>query len=114
MMGAMRMARKAKPENEKGRAATARWRARAKAAGNAEIGLVDTAIANAVAVFGLVADEHGSERDQQRFQGIERMAVNFLISRGKSRAHAAKFVLRRLRRLDVRDIVPLVNDHQSG
>jgi hypothetical protein len=92
---------------------TRKWRAGLKVAKRPETDAVDTALASAVALYAHSADVKQSERDQTRVVALEKMAVRYLVSRGSSPAEAERMVRRRVRRLDVETLIPLVNGTAS-
>ncbi|MBD8663051.1 hypothetical protein IFT59_07265 [Rhizobium sp. CFBP 8752] len=75
---------------------------------------MDTALAAAVTVFRYSAERAKSERDVVKAEGIEAMAVNYLVSKGYNREQAERRVLRRVRRFDADLLVPLVNGPALG
>lgn len=88
---------------------TRKWRAGVKAIKRPETDAVDTALAVAVALYAHTAEVKQSERDQTRVTALEKMAVRYLVSRGSSVVEAERMVRRRVRRIDVETLIPLVN-----
>lgn len=74
-----------------------------------ETDAVDTALAAAIAVYRHTAEQRGSEKDVRRSDGLELMAINLLVARGYQRTISERQVQRRVRRLDVDDLVPMVS-----
>ena len=103
------MPRTRDPKNEKQRARTERWRKRLADSRRPEVDAVDTALAVAVSVLADVAGMSGSEAARARVSGLEIMAVNWLSSTGYSREHAIRSVARRVHRLDVHKLIPVVS-----
>ena len=87
---------------------TREWRAKLKAQRRPEIDAVDMALAASIAVYRHTAESKASEKDINRANALEIMAINHLVSRGYNREHAEKRVLSRTRRLDVDKIIPTV------
>ncbi|MEY9770119.1 hypothetical protein [Sinorhizobium fredii] len=103
------MPRARNPENEVQRSAQERYRERLRGLQRPEADAVDTALAAALAVYRHTAEQRGSEKDVRRSDGLELMAINYLISRGYTPKMAERQVRRRVRRLDVEDLVPMVS-----
>ncbi|MDQ0318988.1 hypothetical protein QO002_001126 [Pararhizobium capsulatum DSM 1112] len=103
------MPRARNAENEVQRCAQERYRDRLRGQKRPEADAVDTALAAALAVYRHTAEQLGSEKDVRRSDGLELMAINYLVSRGYSLRMAERQVRRRVRRLDVQDVVPLVS-----
>lgn len=103
------MPRPRNPGNEEQRAAQQRYRERLRGQRRPEADAVDTALAAAVAVYRHTAEQRSSDRDVRRADGFEFMAINYLISRGYAPAMAARQVFRRVRRLDIEDVVTMVS-----
>lgn len=108
------MPRVGDPLNAAGAEATRRWRMRLLERKRPEVDAVDTAIAAAVAVYRGSAEDAGSQRDVTRATGLETMAVNYLIAQGYNAEEARRQVCRRTRRLDVAQLIPLVNGGSGG
>lgn len=108
------MPRTRDPKNEPQRARTERWRKRLAEARRPEVDAVDTALAVAVAILADVARESGSEAAKARVSGIEILAANWLASHGSNREHAIRAVGRRVHRLDVKRLVPLVSGKDTS
>jgi hypothetical protein len=102
------MPRSANPANEAARAAQQRYRHRLAVKRQPEIDAVDTAVAVAVAVYANGARAMASKRDIQMAEGIETLAINYLINRGAAPEHAKRKVIARLRRRDVDELKPRV------
>lgn len=103
------MPRARNPENEAARSAQGRYRDRLRGQQRPEADAVDTALAAALAVYRHTAKQRGSEKDVRRSDGLELMAINYLVSRGYAPRMAERQVRRRVRRLDVDDLVPMVS-----
>lgn len=103
------MPRPRNPKNEPARAATERWRKALKTAGAPETDAVDSALAAAVAVFVDTTAKAGVEKESRKAKFFELAAVNYLVSQGADPLHAARLVARRVHRLDVGDLLPLVD-----
>ncbi|TBA24691.1 hypothetical protein [Rhizobium ruizarguesonis] len=103
------MPRTRNPENEVQRSAQERYRERLRGQQRPEAHAVDNALAAAVAVYRHTAEQRGSEKDVRRSEGLELMAINYLASRGYDPKMAKRQVHRRVRRLDVEDLIPLVS-----
>ncbi len=108
------MPRQAEPGNATGAEATREWRETVKAQRRPETDAVDTALAAALTVFRYEAERAKSERNVLKVEGMEAMAVNYLVSRGYDREQAERRVLRRVRRFDADLLVPLVNGPSLG
>lgn len=108
------MPRVADPGNAAGAEATRRWRKSLLDRKRPEVDAIDTAIAVAVAVYRRSAEDAGSQRDVTRATALETMAVNYLIAHGYNADEARRQVCRRTRRLDVAQLVPLVNGTAGG
>ncbi len=102
------MPRARNPENEAQRSAQERYRERLRVQQRPEADAVDTALAAAIAVYRHTAEQRGSEKNVRRSDGLEIMAINYLISRGYAPKMAERQVRRRVRRLEIEDIVPMV------
>src|SRR6478736_2344962 len=107
------MPRQINPTNAAQRTAQERYRGRLRAQRRPEADAVDTALAAAVAVYRYAAVERHSERDIRRAGGLELMAINFLVNRGYAPQMAERQVLRRVRRLDVATLVPMVSQSSN-
>ncbi|MBP2235237.1 hypothetical protein J2Z31_001729 [Sinorhizobium kostiense] len=103
------MPRVRNPENEAQRSAQERYRERLRSQQRPEADAVDTALAAALAVYRHTAEQRGSEKDVRRSDGLEIMAINYLVSRGYAPTMAERQVRRRVRRLDVGDLVTMVS-----
>ncbi|KQS84844.1 hypothetical protein [Rhizobium sp. Leaf383] len=103
------MPRPAKPANASGAEATREWRKAVREQRRPETDAVDTALVAALTVYRHQAEKAKSERDVLKVEGMEAMAVNFLVARGYDREQAKRRVLRRVRRFDADLLVPLVN-----
>ncbi|MGO4657404.1 hypothetical protein AB4Z34_21820 [Ensifer sp. 2YAB10] len=104
------MPRARNPESEVQRSAQERYRERLRRQQRPEADAVDTALSAAHAVYRHTAEQRGSEKDVRRSDGLELMAINYLVSRGYDPRMAERQVRRRVRRLDVEDLVPMVSD----
>jgi hypothetical protein len=92
---------------------TRKWRAGLREVKRPETDAVDTALAVAVALYAHSAELKQSERDQTRVTALEKMAVRYLVSKGSSFVEAERSVRRRVRRVDVEALIPLVNGSAS-
>jgi hypothetical protein len=92
---------------------TREWRKRLREVKRPETDAVDTALAVAVALYAHTAELKQSERDRTRITALEQMAVRYLVSRGSSLVEAERMVRRRVRRLDVDSLIPMVNGSAS-
>ena len=99
-------------ENAAGAEATARWRARKRAARRPEVDAVDAALAAALAVYRHVAVARHRDRDVERVTALEALAVQHLTSLRNpdgsaryDRDQAFRAVLRRVRRDDAGSLV---------
>lgn len=99
------MPRKRNPSNEVGRSATERYRRGLAHFGGVETCAVDTAIAAAVAMFRNEAFKHGSAKNVERIEGLERLAIGLLVSRGKDLDRSTRAVYLRTRRSDIDRLV---------
>jgi len=93
--------RKRNPAKEVGRSATERYRRGLAEYKGVETCAVDTAIAAAVAVFRHEAIKHGSAKNVERIEGLERLAIGLLVFKGKDLDRATRAVYLRTRRSDV-------------
>ena len=103
------MPRARNPLYEANRARTERWRRSMKARRAPEVDAVDTALAAAVAVYVDTLERSGVEKEVRKARFIEMAAVNYLTSTGSDALHAARLVARRVHRLDIADLLPLVD-----
>lgn len=103
------MPRPRNPGNEAQRAAQQRYRERLRGQRRPEADAVDSALSVAVAIYRHTAEQRSSDRDIRRAGGFEVMAINYLISRGYAPAMATRQVRRRVRRLDIEHLIPLVS-----
>jgi uncharacterized protein YktB (UPF0637 family) len=103
------MPRIADPANEKQRLRQERYRKKLKEVGDPEIGLVDTALVNALTIYYEQARKAKNTKSLNRITALEQIAVNFLMSKEKSKKEAEKRVKRRLSRLEVDDLIEQVN-----
>lgn len=109
------MPRPRDPANEVHRSAQQRWRDRIRTAGRPEVDLVDTAITVAAAIFtDTVKDKPETSAARQRADALQRLAVNYLVSRGKDRKEAFRMVYKRLHPMDIDRLVKLANDEVSN
>jgi hypothetical protein len=92
---------------------TRKWRAGLKEIRKPETDAVDTALAVAVALYAHSAEVKQSERNRTRVTALEELAIRYLVSRGSSLVEAERSVRRRVRRLDVETLIPLVNGSAS-
>jgi len=106
------MPRKKNPANEINRAAQEAYRERLEGRKCPETDAVDTAVSVAVSVFAFIAANEGNNRDRLRSQALERMAINYLVSRGFAYDEVKAVVGRRLGRLDVHELIPLVDENR--
>jgi hypothetical protein len=88
---------------------TREWRKRNKAERRPETDAVDTALAAAVTVYRHTAEKQASDRDRRRASALEMMAINYLVTRGYAHDQAERQVRRRVRRLGVEKLIPMVN-----
>lgn len=103
------MPRPINPTNETPRSAQERYRTRLRAERCPEADAVDTALAAALAVYRHTAEQRSSAKDVRRATGLEIMAVNFLVTKGYAPHMAERQVRRRVRRIDVEALVPMVS-----
>jgi|GEM_PF-2037161 len=115
------MPRKRNLSNEVGRSATERYRKGLARSGGVETCAVDTAIAAAVAVFRNEALKYGSAKNIERIEGLERLAIGLLVSRGKDLDRSTRAVYLRTRRSEIDRLLkaastyaPRVTDETPG
>ena len=92
---------------------TREWRKRLKVERRPETDAVDTALAAAVTVYSYTAATSASDRDRRRASALELMAINYLVTRGYAHDQAERQVRRRVRRLGVEKLIPMVNGASS-
>lgn len=110
--GDQQMPRKPDPAKEAQQSRTQRWRKRMREHAAPETDAVDAALAAALAVYAEAARTAG--KSLRRIAALEAMAVSYLVSRGYAPEHARQRVGRRVHRLDVADLVPLVVGSMSS